>query len=44
MKRDEMIEFKDVTKRYGGNVAVDNVSFKINEGEFFVLIGRFRMW
>lgn len=28
---DEMIEFKDVTKRYGGNVAVDNVSFKINE-------------
>lgn len=36
---DEMIEFKDVTKRYGGNIAVDNVSFKINEGEFFVLIG-----
>ncbi|WP_210126203.1 ABC transporter ATP-binding protein [Staphylococcus sp. GDY8P85P] len=34
-----MIEFKNVTKRYGDNVAVDNVSFKINEGEFFVLIG-----
>ncbi|MCQ9278524.1 ABC transporter ATP-binding protein [Staphylococcus borealis] len=34
-----MIEFKNVTKRYGNNVAVDNVSFKINEGEFFVLIG-----
>lgn len=29
-----MIEFKNVTKRYGDNVAVDDVSFKINEGEF----------
>lgn len=34
-----MIEFKNVTKRYGNNVAVDDVSFKINEGEFFVIIG-----
>ena len=34
-----MIEFKNVTKRYGDNVAVDDVSFKINEGEFFVIIG-----
>ena len=34
-----MIEFKNVTKRYGTNVAVDDVSFKINEGEFFILIG-----
>lgn len=34
-----MIEFKNVTKRYGENIAVDDVSFKINEGEFFVLIG-----
>mgnify|MGYP002653881506 CR=1 FL=1 len=33
-----MIEFKNVTKRYGTNVAVDDVSFKINEGEFFILI------
>lgn len=29
-----MIEFKNVTKRYGDNVAVDDVNFKINEGEF----------
>lgn len=34
-----MIKFKNVTKRYGNNIAVDNVSFNIKEGEFFVLIG-----
>ena len=34
-----MIEFKNVTKRYGNHVAVDDVSFNIKEGEFFVLIG-----
>ncbi|EHJ08787.1 ABC transporter ATP-binding protein [Staphylococcus simiae] len=34
-----MIKFKNVTKRYNNNVAVDNISFDINEGEFFVLIG-----
>lgn len=34
-----MIEFKNVTKKYGDKVAVDDVSFKIEEGEFFVLIG-----
>lgn len=34
-----VIKFKNVTKRYGNNTAVDNVSFNIKEGEFFVLIG-----
>ncbi|WP_278926515.1 ABC transporter ATP-binding protein [Staphylococcus auricularis] len=34
-----MIEFKNVTKRYGDKVAVDDVNFRIKEGEFFVLIG-----
>lgn len=34
-----VIEFKNVTKRYGNNTAVDSVSFNIKEGEFFVLIG-----
>lgn len=34
-----MIKFKNVTKRYNQHVAVDNISFNINEGEFFVLIG-----
>ena len=32
-----VIKFKNVTKRYGNNTAVDNVSFNIKE--FFVLIG-----
>lgn len=35
-----MIEFKNVSKVYGdGTKAVDDISFKINEGEFVVLIG-----
>ena len=34
-----MIDFKNVSKRYGDKIAVNNVSFDINEGEFFVLIG-----
>ncbi len=28
-----MIEVKNVTKKYGKAVAVDNISFTINEGE-----------
>ncbi|MCJ0912058.1 ABC transporter ATP-binding protein [Mammaliicoccus sciuri] len=34
-----MIKFEAVSKLYGDKKAVDNVSFNINEGEFFVLIG-----
>lgn len=34
-----MIEFKNVTKRYGSKKAVDDASFHVKEGEFFVLIG-----
>lgn len=34
-----MIEFKNVSKYYGKSIAVENMSFKINEGEFFVFIG-----
>lgn len=34
-----MIEFKNVTKRYGEKLAVNDVSFNIEQGEFFVLIG-----
>ncbi|PNR95937.1 ABC transporter ATP-binding protein [Petrotoga sp. 9PWA.NaAc.5.4] len=33
------IEIKDVTKRFGKTVAVDNVSLQINKGEIFGLIG-----
>lgn len=28
-----MIEVKNVTKKYGKAIAVDNISFTINEGE-----------
>ncbi|WP_323703076.1 ABC transporter ATP-binding protein [Mammaliicoccus sp. Dog046] len=34
-----MIKFENVTKTYGDKKAVDEVSFNIDEGEFFVLIG-----
>lgn len=34
-----MIEFKNVTKRYGDNSVVKNINFHINKGEFFVLVG-----
>ncbi len=34
-----MIELKDVTKRYGSLVAVDNVSFSVASGEYFALLG-----
>ncbi len=34
-----MIELKNVTKRYGKFVAVDNISFKIEEGEIIGLLG-----
>ena len=34
-----MIEFKNVTKSYKSNVALDNVSVKINKGDFVFLVG-----
>lgn len=34
-----MIEVKNLTKKYGGFVALDNVSFKIEEGEIIGLLG-----
>ncbi len=34
-----MIELKDVTKRYGSLVAVNNVSFSVASGEYFALLG-----
>lgn len=34
-----MIELKNVTKKYGNFVAVDDVSFKIEEGEIIGLLG-----
>ncbi len=34
-----VIEVKNVTKRYGKAVAVDNISFTIKEGEIIGLLG-----
>ena len=34
-----MIEIKSVTKKYGENTALDDVSFNVNDGEIFAFIG-----
>ena len=34
-----MIEIKDVTKTYGATIALDNVSFNVEDGEIFAFIG-----
>lgn len=34
-----MIKFRNVSKKYGSAVILDNISFDINQGEFVVLIG-----
>lgn len=33
-----VIEVKNVTKKYGNFIAVDNISFKIKEGEIIGLL------
>jgi branched-chain amino acid transport system ATP-binding protein len=34
-----ILDIRNVTVRFGGVIALDNVSFKVNEGEFLCLIG-----
>ena len=34
-----MIEIKNVTKKYGNNIAVNDVSFTVNDGDIFAFIG-----
>ena len=34
-----MIEIKNITKKYGNKLALDNVSFKVNDGDIFAFIG-----
>ena len=34
-----MIEIKNVTKRYGDKIALNNISFTVNDGEIFAFIG-----
>ena len=35
----EFLVVKNLTKKYGDNVVLDNVSFSVNKGEFFVVVG-----
>ena len=35
-----MIELKNVTKKYGKHLAIDNISFKIEKGEIVGFLGR----
>lgn len=35
-----VVEVERLTKRYGGTVAVDNVSFRLEEGKIYGLLGR----
>ena len=34
-----MLKVENITKKYGDNVAVDNLSFTVDEGEIFGLLG-----
>jgi len=34
-----MIEIKNVTKKYGEKIALDDISFNVNDGEIFAFIG-----
>ena len=34
-----MIEIKNITKKYGNNIALNNISFNVNDGEIFAFIG-----
>lgn len=38
-KEDLLLEVKEITKRFGGIVAVENVSFQVNRGEVVSIIG-----
>ena len=34
-----IIEFENVTLAYGNRIILDNISFKINEGQIFGMLG-----
>ncbi|MBU5707223.1 ATP-binding cassette domain-containing protein, partial [Pseudomonas aeruginosa] len=34
-----LLELRHLTKRFGPNVVVDDVSFSVDAGEFFTLVG-----
>lgn len=35
----EIVVFENITKKFGNSLALDNVSFSINKGEFFSILG-----
>lgn len=35
-----MLELKNITKKFGEKVAVDNISFKVEQGKIFGIVGR----
>ncbi len=35
-----MLELKNITKKFGNNIAVNNISFKVEEGKILGLLGR----
>ena len=39
-----MIEINNVTKKYGDNVAIKDISFSVNDGEIFSFIGHNGAW
>ena len=39
MTNDSVLRLEGLTKRFGGLVAVNNVSFDVQEGQIFALIG-----
>jgi len=39
MPMSSLLEFQNITKKFGDMTVVDNVSFSINNGEFFSLLG-----
>lgn len=36
---ENIIEFKNVTKKYGNNIAIDNMDFEVNSGEILGFLG-----
>jgi len=38
-KQQPIVEVKNLTKKFNGLIAVDNISFEINKGDFFAFLG-----
>src|SRR5210317_1404975 len=38
-KKNSVIEFENITLSYGNRLILDNISFKINEGQIFGMLG-----